>query len=116
MVDYARGTITQQVPPVLEKVLNPRFLTLLERERIADRRAGGASMRAVAAVRGRAPSAISPELARDTYPDPAEASYRPYAAHRAAAARRSRSEPAKLVAHPALADYVQAGLDQRWSP
>jgi IS30 family transposase len=120
MVDYARGTISQQpVPPVLEKVLNPRFLALLERERIADLRAGGASMRAVAAVLGRAPSTISRELGRNTDPaDPDQPAgiYRPYAAHRAAAARRSRPKPAKLATHPALADYVQAGLDQRWSP
>jgi hypothetical protein len=33
-------------------VLNPRFLTLIEREQIADLRAGGTSIRAVAAVLG----------------------------------------------------------------
>jgi IS30 family transposase len=116
MVDYARGTITQQVPLPLEKVLNPRFLTLIEPEQIADLRAGGISIRAVAAVLGRPPSTISGELARNTDPDQAEASYRPYAAHRAAAARRARPKPAKLVTHTVLAGYVQAGLDQRWSP
>jgi IS30 family transposase len=52
MVDYARGAITQQVPLPLEKVLNPRFLTLIEREQIADLRAEGVSIRAVAAVLG----------------------------------------------------------------
>ena len=53
MVDYARGTITSQpVPPALEQVLHPRFLSLTERERIADLRAGGASIRAVAAALG----------------------------------------------------------------
>jgi transposase, IS30 family len=117
LVDYARGTITQQsVPPALEKVLHPRFLALIEREQIADLLAGGASIRAVAAALGRPASTISRELARNTDPDDPDRTYRPYAAHRAAAGRRARPKPAKLVTHPQLAGYVQAGLDQRWSP
>ena len=117
LVDYARGTITQQpVPPELEKELDPRFLTLLERERIAELRAGGASIRAVAATLGRPPSTVSRELARNTDPDDPDDIYRPYAAHRAAAARRSRPKPAKLASHQPLADYVQERLDLRWSP
>jgi transposase, IS30 family len=117
MVDYARGTITRQpVPPALEKELHPRFLTLAEREQIADLRAGGASMRAVAAALGRAPSTISRELADNADPDQPGRPYRPYAAHRAAAGRRARPKSAKLVENPALADYVQERLDLRWSP
>jgi transposase, IS30 family len=117
MVDYARGTTTSQpVPPALEKVLHPRFLTLAEREQIADLRAGGASMRAVAAVLGRPASTVSRELDRNTDPDDSDGAYRPYAAHRAAAGRRARPKPAKLATHTGLADYVQAGLDRRWSP
>jgi IS30 family transposase len=117
MVDYARGTITSQpVPPALERVLHPRFLTLTERELIADLRAGGASMRAVAAVLGRPPSTISRELARNTDPDDPAGRYLPYAAHRRAATQRARPKIAKLVANTPLAGYVQAGLDQRWSP
>jgi transposase, IS30 family len=117
LVDYARGTITQQpVPPPLEKELHPRFLTLLERERIADLRAGGASMHAVAAVLGRPASTISRELARNTDPDDPDGTYRPYAAHRAAAGRRARPKPAKLATNRPLADYVQDKLGQRWSP
>jgi IS30 family transposase len=117
LVDYARGTITQQpVPPSLEKVLHPRFLTLAERAQIADLRAGGASMRAVAAALGRPPSTVSRELARNADPDQPEHPYRPYAAHRAAADRRTRPKPAKLVDNRALANYVQERLDLRWSP
>ena len=120
LVDYARGTITQHpVPPALEKVLHPRFLTLLEREQIADLRAAGASIRAVAAVLGRPASTVSRELARNTDPDDPDQQagvYRPYAAHRAAAARRVRPKPAKLATDAPLADYVQEKLDQRWSP
>ncbi|HEY4603361.1 MAG TPA: helix-turn-helix domain-containing protein, partial [Blastococcus sp.] len=63
LVGYARGTITAQpVPPALEKVLHSRFLSLLEREQIADLRAAGASIRAVAAVLGRPASTVSREL------------------------------------------------------
>ena len=114
LVDYARGTITcQPVPPALEKVLHPRFLTLTEREQIADLRAGGASVRAVAAVLGRPPSTISRELDRNTGLD---GRYLPYAAHRATAGRRARPKPAKLATNRPLADYVQEKLDQRWSP
>jgi transposase, IS30 family len=116
-IDYTRGVITQQpVPPALEAVLHPRFLSLAEREQIADLRAGGASMRAVAAALGRPASTISRELTRNTDLDRPNGAYRPYAAHRAAAARRARPKPAKLATNRPLADYVQVGLDQRWSP
>jgi transposase, IS30 family len=97
-------------------VLHPQFLTLTEREQITDLLAGGASIRAVATALGRPPSTNSRELAGGTDPDRPESPYRPYAAHRAAADRRARPEPAKLVNDQELADYVQAGLDQHWSP
>jgi IS30 family transposase len=117
LVDYTRGIITSQpVPPALEKELDPRFLTLPERERIAELRAAGASIRAVATALGRPASTVSRELARNSVPEDAGGGYRPYAAHRAAAARRARPKPAKLATNTALADYVQAGLDLRWSP
>jgi IS30 family transposase len=116
-IDYTRGVITQQpVPPSLEAQLHPRFLTLTEREQIADLRAAGASMRAVAAVLGRPASTISRELARNTDQQQPDGVYRPYAAHRAAAGRRARPKPAKLTLNAPLADYVQEKLDQRWSP
>jgi transposase, IS30 family len=117
LVDYKRGTTTLQPSlPVVEKVLHPRFLTVLERELIADLRRGGASIRAVAAALGRPPSTVSRELIRNLDPDQPGADYRPHAAQRRAAAQRARPKTAKLVANPALAGYVQAGLDRRWSP
>jgi IS30 family transposase len=73
-------------------------------------------MRAVAALLGRPPSTISRELDRNTDPDDPDGAYRPYAAHRAAAARRSRPKPAKLMHNRVLAGYVQEKLDLRWSP
>jgi IS30 family transposase len=117
LVDYKRGTTTlQPTLPVVEKVLHPRFLTVLERELIADLRRGGASIRAVAAALGRPPSTVSRELIRNLDPDHPGAQYRPHAAQRRAAVQRARPKTAKLVANAALAGYVQAGLDQRWSP
>src|SRR3954453_15142238 len=88
----------------------------LKRELIADLRAAGASIRAVAAVLGRPASTVSRELARNTDPDDPDGAYRPYAAHCAAATRRARPKPAKLAVNTALAGYVQKKLDQRWSP
>lgn len=109
-----RGTTTQQpVPPSLQKVLRSRFLTLAEREQIAELRAAGASRRAVAAALGRPASTVRREPARSA---DLERPYRPYAAHRAAAGRRARPKPAKLVTHAALAGYVQDKLELRWSP
>jgi IS30 family transposase len=116
-IDYTSGVITQQpVPPALEAVVHPRFLTLAERELIADLRRSGSSIRSIAAVLGRPPSTVSRELARDLESADAGAGYRPYAAQRQAAALRARPKTAKLVTNTTLANYVQAGLDQRWSP
>jgi IS30 family transposase len=117
LVDYVRGTTTlQPTLPAVEKVLHPRFLTVVERELIADLRRGGASIRAVAAALGRPPSTVSRELDRNRDPADPTASYQPHAAQRRAATQRARPKIAKLVANTALAGYVQDGLDQRWSP
>jgi transposase, IS30 family len=106
-VDYTRGVTTQQpVPPALEKVLDPRFLTLAEREQIADLRAGGASMRAAAAALGRPPSTVSRELARNADPDQPERPYRPYAAHRAAAEPPGPPQTGQ-AGHPARAGRLR---------
>jgi IS30 family transposase len=116
-VDYTSGVISHQPAPLaLEAVLHPRFLTLAEREQIADLRLAGTSMRAIATALGRPASTVSRELARNADPDQPDRRYLPYAAQRAAAGRRARPKAAKLVTNTVLASYVQAGLDQRWSP
>ena len=66
---------------------------LAEREEIALGRAGGESMRAIAARLGRSPSTISRELARNT----CGAGYRATTAHALAYERASRPKPAKLA-------------------
>ena len=72
----------------------------------------GASQQAIAAALGRSPSTISRELARNGRND----GYQPYAAHRAAAARRTRPKAAKLAGDSDLRDYVKDKLLIRWSP
>ena len=98
---------------VVEKVIDARYLSLVEREEIHDLRRAGLSMRSIAGQLGRAPSTISRELARNTV---TSRGYMPHSAHRLSAARRSRPRPAKLVADQELRRVVQDGLSQRWSP
>ena len=97
---------------VLEKVLDPRFLSLVEREKIRDLQAQGLSIRSMARVLDRAASSISRELARNSREDV----YEPYSAHRVSVSRRQRPKTRKLLTQPALTAFVQEGLDNRWSP
>ncbi|WP_445276253.1 IS30 family transposase [Streptomyces sioyaensis] len=122
-VNYTTGTVTMSgviiaapVRPVslkaLEKKLHPRFLTLSERERIRDLHAAGQSLRAIGRALGRPASTISRELRANS----GITGYHPYAAHRAAAARRPRPKERKLVRESPLRNFVQDGLRRRWSP
>lgn len=97
VVDYKQGVTTFNTAagkPVsaaspgtaeLEKLIDPRYLSLTERERIRDLSAPGASLRKIAAALGRPVSTVSREIVRNSTPD---GNYQRYAAHRAAAARR----------------------------
>jgi IS30 family transposase len=89
-----------------------RFLSLAEREEIAAGAAGGLGVRQIARQLGRAPSAVSRELARNRV----SVGYRAWAADRMAQLRRARPRPAKLVACPVLRDQVAAWLGENWSP
>ena len=124
-IDYTSGVITLTPPtgipgPVvvprlaaLEKPLNPRFLSLQDRERIADLRSKGVPVRKIARELGRPASTISRELARNSHGD---GKYYAYAAQRAATARRPRPKDSKLVTHKRLRKYVKKKLLRRWSP
>lgn len=92
--------------------LHPRFLTLPERERIADLRREGMSLRGIARVLGRSASTVSREIDRRSV----EGQYRPYVAHRAWAESRPRPKTSKLAVAGPLRNYVADKLAQRWSP
>ncbi|WP_369375639.1 IS30 family transposase [Promicromonospora sp. Populi] len=96
----------------LEAQLHPRFLTVAEREQIADLRRRGQSLRAIGRALGRPASTIKRELdARSTQGD-----YRPHRAQRAWATSRARSRTSKLAQDGPLRDYVAARLAEQWSP
>ncbi|XAS74143.1 IS30 family transposase [Micrococcaceae bacterium Sec5.1] len=97
----------------LEQPISSRYLSLPERERIADLLAQGDSIRAIARDLGRNPGSISREIKRNSHP---VLGYRPYGAHRAATAARARPKGSKLAEPGELHDYVKAKLLLRWSP
>jgi len=97
----------------LEAVLDPRFLSVEERERIHELLLQGASLRAIGRALGRPASTISREIIRNRG---ADGTYRPYQAHRASTRRRGRPKIRNLDACPRLRAYVVAGLRKRWSP
>jgi transposase, IS30 family len=90
-----------------------RYLSVAEREVIYEMRIAGATMRAIAAVLGRAPSTVSRELKRNS---DYLAKYRPHAAERAARLRARRPKPAKLAVNAALREQVQKLLTDKLSP
>lgn len=114
-VDYNTGMTTyvaEPVLPVLEAVLHHRFLTLADRETIADMHRAGASLRTIGAALGRAASTIKREIDARSQ----DGVYRAYAAQRHWAGSRARPKVAKLAGPSSLREYVQAGLALRWSP
>jgi transposase, IS30 family len=116
-VDYRTGRTTMDpvtsLLAAVEKPLDPRFLSLAEREQIRDMRAEQKSCRAIAAALGRSPSTITREIHANS--DPAGI-YRPYAAQRSSAQRRARPKDRKLLIEGPLREFVAAGLRKRWSP
>jgi len=114
-VDYNTG-VTTEVPPsltALDKQLHTRFLTLAQRETIADMRRVGRSLNAIGRALGRPASTIKREI--DNHAD-TDGVYRAYAAHRAWTASRSRPKDRKLLQDGPLRDFVVEGLRKRWSP
>lgn len=97
-----------------QPAISARFLSEADRVAIADGLSRHRGVRSIAAEIGRSPSTVSREIRRNR--DPATGGYRPFAAHRQAARRRSRPRPGKLVMNPELRDFVAAHLRLRWSP
>jgi len=85
-----------------------------ERAAIADGLNAKMSFSDIASGLGRSTSTISREVKRNS--DPLSGKYRPAQAHRQAARRRARPKQRKLAVHGELCEWVQSGLEQRWSP
>jgi len=98
---------------LLEQPVNARYLSLPERERIADLRSQGTSMQAIGRALGRSVGTISREIKRNSHP---VLGYQPYGAHRAATVARARPKDSKLAAAGELHDWVKTKLLTRWSP
>ncbi len=101
------------VRPWRGRDLKGRCLSFAEREEIAVGRAGGESMRSIAARLGRSPSTISRELARNHR---SGGGYRASSAHVLAYERASRPKPAKLVTNVVLREKVEQDLQRKYSP
>lgn len=117
-IDYNTGMVTTVAARLagslaaVDAELHPRFMTVTERETIADLRRSGQSLRAIGRALDRPASTIKREI--DTYS--IDGGYRPHRAHRAWAASRPRPKESKLGQDGRLRDYVAAKLQERWSP
>ena len=108
-----RGGLPRTV--LAEDARSGRFLSLLERERIAVLRELGCGVREIARRLGRAPSTVSREL-RGNAVDGDDGVYRPGLAHSRARERARRTRRGIFARLPELRAVVQAKLDVRWSP
>ncbi len=97
-----------------EKVISARFLSVEERIEIADLHRQGHTVRRIAQRLNRVPSTISRELRRNAHPGFGD--YRPWAAQRRAARRRSRPKRGKIAQNPRLREAIADGFRRRWSP
>lgn len=98
---------------VVEKLIDPRYLSVIEREQLQDLRGTGLSLRQIALEMGRSPSTISRELRRNTV---STRGYLPHTAHRLSVKRRARQRQPKMLSNDALLAYVQEKLAMKWSP
>jgi IS30 family transposase len=105
------------LPPVrlAESARTGRFLSLLERQRIATLRERGLGVREIARRLGRAPSTISRELRRNLRPHD-QNRYDADLAHARARERTRRVRRTRLSNDPALRAVVAELLGQDWSP
>jgi IS30 family transposase len=108
-----RGGLPRTV--VAEDARSSRFLSLLERERIAVLREQRCGVRDIASRLGRAPSTISREVRRNMV-DGDQGVYRPGLAHSRARDRARRTRQGVFARLPALRAVVQAKLELQWSP
>ncbi|MET9023703.1 IS30 family transposase [Actinopolymorpha sp. NPDC004070] len=98
-----------------ETARSSRYLSLLERQRIATLRGQGLSIRTIATRLGRAPSTVSRELRRNMRRHDGGA-YDGDLAHSRSRERARRRRPGRLLADPGLRAVVQSKLEVEWSP
>ena len=116
-IDYKAGVTTfvsGAAAPLaaVEAELHPRFLTVTERELIADLRRAGQSLRAIGRALGRPASTVKREIDERSV----DGVYRPHRAQRAWAASRARPKASKLAQPGPLRNYVVSALQRCWSP
>src|SRR3954454_13629461 len=91
-----------------------RYLSLLERQRIATLRRDGFGVRRIAGELGRSPSTVSRELRRNTAAH--DRSYDGDLAHARARERLRRPRRGRLLVDYELRAQVEAKLELEWSP
>jgi IS30 family transposase len=101
------------VRPRRGRDLQGRYLSFGEREEVALGRAGGESVRSIAARLGRSPSTVSRELRRNVE---GQRRYRATTAHAWAYGRASRPKAAKLATNLVLRAKVEKDLERKYSP
>ena len=110
-----RTSIPVQVIPQhrIDQRIHTKFLSIEEREIIADMKNQGHSIRAIARRLGRSPGTISKELTRhaDDF-----GLYMPQHAQRMSVLKRFRPKQRKIDANPALGEAIWQMLGQRMSP
>ena len=89
-----------------------RYLTLQEREDIADGLRAGLSLRRIAELIRKSPSTVSREIAERSY----AGLYFPHRADADAREKRARPKPCKLIENTELRERVEAGLREEHSP
>jgi IS30 family transposase len=105
------------LPPAraAEETRSSRYLSLLERQRIATLRERGHGVREIARRIGRAPSTVSRELRRHLKPHD-KGVYDADLAHARARDNARRERAGVLVGDHVLRDPVAAKLEDTWSP
>lgn len=97
-----------------EAVRSNRYLSMVERQRIAGLRRQGLSLREIARRLERSPSTVSRELRRNTAVH--DRDYDAVLAHLRARERGARPGRSRLAQEPQLRAAVQEKLEQEWSP
>ena len=105
------------LPPLrlAETERGSRYLSALERQRIATLRAQALSVREIARRLGRSASTVSREARRNMRPHDGGV-YDGDLAHARARERARRTRPARLAVDTELRELVQAKLELEWSP